>query len=378
MKKRTQQILSLSILTAVSVLIVLGCASTEPVSEVAPPESPVVSSAREATILVSDFDTFSSDQGVGFLSYAMGPLMRRDLFCVQQLSVIPTEDTRTPTKAFFLNPAGLKEYGTLHGADIIIAGFLRGDAESISMELKAYDLKKDRFILRTVEKGKPFEYFKLQRILLFRFLDAMGIKLSSEEQNRIESCSPRNFKAALCFGDGLKCEIKERNSDAILSYEDALSADKAVAVPYVAQARVFRKLGTPLKSMEALQKAVERDNAYAEAWYQLSVYSAKYKEDNEMAVEYCRKALEIAPRFGRARLSLGMRLCALGDLREAIKETKVAATLLSTSPLPRYHLGVYHRDLGRFEEARFWFQQALRLNPGYDPARLELQKMKYN
>lgn len=365
------------VLLALGVMLQLasgGCASTEQVAETSEIEAPKKLPSSEPIVLVCQIDTVSSNPGLVLLSYALGPLIRRDLFCVEQLSVFPTADTRIPFRPYFLTERGLRQYAMARGTDIIIVGLIRGDAEKISLVLKAYDVNKSIVIKRTVE-GKPARYFELQRSLVYEFLDSIGIEATKEERKRIKSCSPRKLQAALNFGDGLKCERIKRNNKALFCFRDALQADKSIAVAHIAEARVLKKIGAPLKAMQSLEEAVERDEFFAEAWYQLNLYAAEHKKRDDLAMEYCKKALEIAPRFGKAQLSLGMRLHALGDIEEAIKETKPAVRLLKTDPLPRYNLGIYTRDSGNLEAARFWFEQALKINPGFEPARSELQKL---
>jgi tetratricopeptide (TPR) repeat protein len=356
-------------------LFFLGCTSTPEVSET---KSQELSFAREPVVLVCQADTLSPDQGIVLLSYALSPLIRRDLFCVQAISVIPTEDTIVPPKSYFLNRRGLEKFARAYGADVIAVCLVTGDAERVSMKFKAYDVDNGYIMLKTNAEGKPADFFKLQRSLVNKFIDALGIVPDKEELKRINSCSPKQFEAALCFGDGLRCEESKRNRDALFSYRDALQADDSLAVPYMAEARVYRKLNVPLRAMQSLQEAVARDAFYAEAWYQLSAHAAQFKQDEELALEYCKKALEIAPRFGKARLSVGTRMYALGDVHGAIEETKKAANLLKTSVLPRYNLGVYYRDLNQIDEARLWFDRALKIDPEFELARSELQKLQNN
>jgi len=359
-------------------LMLAGCASSERISEAPVPEPQQETPSREPIVLICQIDTLSPDKGMLLLGHALAPLIRRDLFCVQKISVIPTQDTNTPPKLFFSTEKGLRQFAMAYGADIIMVGLLRGDAESISLNCKAYDVKNNRFFFKRKIEKKPSEIYKMQRTVVYEFIDAIGIKPSKEEYNRIKSCSPKKLKAAICFGDGLMCEAKERNNDSLMAYQDALYEDKSLALPHAGEARVYRKLGAPLKSMQSLEDAIGRDIYYAEAWYELSVYAAEDKQRNDLAMEYCKKALEIAPRFGKARLGLGTYLYALGDTQAAIEETKLATKLLKTDPLPRYNLGVYYRNMERSEDARFWFEQALKIRPGFKRAQAELQKLEYN
>jgi tetratricopeptide (TPR) repeat protein len=325
---------------------------------------------------VCPIDCVSDVEEVYFAALALSPLIRRDLFCVQQISVIPTEDTHVQTKPFILKETGIESLGEAHGADIVTSGFLKWDMEKLIIEFQAYDCKNRYFLLKTKVEGKPTKIFELERQLVFQLIDTLGVTLSKEERARLTSNSPKKLKAAVEFGAGLKHERQEKYSEALMAYAHALSDDKYLAVPHAAEARVYAAYNAPLKAMDTYRSAVLKDEFYAEAWYQLNLYAEGYSNDKEMAVEFCKKALAIAPRFGKARLSLGARLYALGDLDGAIEETRKAVQLLSVDPLPCYNLGIYYNEAGQPAEARKWFEQALAINPGFDLALTEIKRLK--
>jgi hypothetical protein len=375
--KKNSRVALLFLVSAIFVgLIFASCASTESVSELPKPGEQPAYPAREPIVLVCQIDAMSSDQGIGVLSRSLAPLIRRDLFCVKQISVIPSGSIDIPLKPYFLTEPGLKKLGTVYGADMITVGLLSGTSESISLDFKIYDTRKNHTLLNTKVEGKPSKFFDLQRRLTYEFIDAVGVDLSKEERTRIEYCSPKKLKAAICYGDGLNCEQTKKNNEALMSYSDALHADKSIATPYMDEARVFRRFNAPTKSMQSLESAVIRDKYFAEAWHQLSIHVARYTKDNDLAKKYCEQALEIAPRFGNARLSLGTILYALGDLPGAIEEMKIAVELMKVSPLPRFDLGVFYAESGKPEEAKYWFEQALKVDPDFERASLELQKLE--
>jgi len=317
----------------------------------------------------------SSEKETDSLNLILAPLIRRDLFCVKQLSVIPTEDTSTSGETFFLSENGLAKLGLRHGADMVIIGLLRGDSENISIEFQAYDIKARSFLLKTQVEGKPSKIFQLQRQLVYQLIESLGISLTKEEDQSIRSSRPKKAQAATEYGRGLKNEKNKIYTEALIAYQNALTEDKELAAPYAGEARMFSHFNAPLRALESYENAVGRDEFFAEAWYQLNLFTAYYKEQNDMAAEYCRKALEIAPRFGKARMSLGTRLFALGEVNQAIEETEKAVALLPADPQPRYNLGIYYLERNQPEEARTWFEQALKVDPGYERARIELRNL---
>jgi tetratricopeptide (TPR) repeat protein len=330
---------------------------------------------RHPTILVCPIDTMTDDEGVIFLSLCLAPQMRRDLFCVQEISVIPGADTSVPVKAYFLNEQGIARLGRAHGADMVVLGMMRREEDRVAVDLQVYDIKAGIFLLKAAVVEKPTNIFKLERKLVYQVIDCLGIHLTDEEEERLESSRPRKLAAAVEYGRGLRSEQKEDLNEALMAYDSAVFADDDLAVPYADEARIYHKYNAPLRAMESYENAIARDRYFAEAWYHLNLYAAEYKNDNEAAVKYCKQAVEIAPRFGKARLSLGARLYALGDLEGAIEEARLAVSLLPTSALARYNLGIFYARSGDSEQARTWFNQALTLDPAFEYAREELRKL---
>ena len=375
MKKNCGALPFLFIAAALCCLMIQACASPGPTRVASEPEIRPALADREPILLVCPVNSVASGDEIASLSRTLAPLIRRDLFCVKRLSVIATEDTSAPGKSFFLTEEGLVKLSRNYGADMVTIGFVRGDSDNISIQFQVYDLQNRYFLLNTMVEGKPSKIFDLQRQLVRQLIDALGISLTKEETDRMRFCRPKKLEAAKEYGRGLKNEQNKMYTEALIAYQNALSADKSIAVPHAAEARIFDSFNAPLRAIESYENAVVRDESYAEAWYQLNLYAAHYKKRDDLAAEYCRKALEIAPRFGKARMSLGARLYALGDPTGAIEETKKALSLLQTDPQPRYNLGIYYLAENRPNEARIWFEHALRVDPAYKLAHVELQKL---
>jgi tetratricopeptide (TPR) repeat protein len=350
-----------------------GCASSGVTSTVSvKSEASILEAGRKPIALVCRIDTLIPDEDVSHISHALAPLIRRDLFCVQKISVVPTADTDVSTNAYFLKNAGLKKLARAHGADVIIVGLLRGDSESVKVELKAFDVERDRSILEIEIEAKTSILPKLQKELVHRLIEGLGIELTEEERERLAAGLPRESEAIIEYGRGLKGVRQEDDTEALIAYRNAVGADESFALPYAAEASVFKRMNAPQKAMKSLEKALAIDPFYAEGWYRLNIYATRKLGRDDLAMEYCRSALEISPLYGKAHLSLGTRMYALGDLDGAFEETTTAVELLRVDPLPRYNLGVYYRDSGDTGQARMWFERALKIDPGFELARVAL------
>ncbi len=351
-----------------------GCASLGQ-SDSAKNEAPALEPGREPIVLVCQIDTVVPDEDVSHISYALAPLLRRNLFCVQEINVIPTTDTDAPMKAYFLNRNGLRKLARAHGADVVTVGLLKGDPEKITLEFEAFDAVGNRSVFKTTIEEKISALPKLQKKLTYGLIEGLGIALTKEEQERLAVGQPRKSAAIIAYGRGLAQARKENHTEALIAYRDASTSDSSFGAPYAAEAEVFQSMNAPLRALQSYETALATDRYYAEAWYQLNIYTTRYKKRDDLAMDFCRQALEIAPRYGKAHLSLGTRLHALGNLGGAIEETKTAAELLRVDPLPRYNLGVYYLESGDPEQARAWFERALKIDPGFELARIGLLNM---
>ncbi len=370
MTKNVRSLIPFILTAIVCGTTVLGCASTQGGSSDF--EIASVDLGRKPIILVCPIDTVVSDAEISHLSYALAPLIRRDLFCAQDLSIVPTADTDIPMKAYFLNNTGLAKQAKRHGADIITVGILRGDSSKLSIDFKAYDVLKGTVLFKTKIEEKTSRALRLQKELVYQFIASLGIALSEDERERLSSHAPSKTDAAMQYGKGLK-ELRRGNyTEALITLGEAYTMDASLAVTRAASSKVFEQYNAPDKATKELESAVAIDKYYAEAWYQLNIRMAVYEKRDDLAMEYCYEALAVAPRFGKARLSLGARLYAMGELEEAIEQTEMAAELLPADAIPRYNLGIYYRDSGKLETAREWLERALKINPGFELARVEL------
>ncbi len=366
---------SIVILVPVLALLLHGCASSElSLSKGGESTAPALV-VPEPVVLVCDIDTVTNDSETAGLSLALSALFRRDLFCVRELSIIPGDDMHISAMPYFLGKGGLKRLADAHGADIVVVSLLKAKPDTISIDLSAYYPAGEYQLVKTTVSGKRSAALHLEKQLVAKLLNGLGVEPQEDERQRIEFSETRSLTAFVDFGLGLLNERKGKSAEALISYEKAADDEKKAALFYMAEARSYRALNATEKTMICYEQAVKADEYFAEAWYRLNLYAAQYSGDNKKALECCQKALEIAPRFGKARLSLGTRLHDAGELENAIAETEKAAVLLRNDPLPLYNLGIYNLEAGERGTALSYFQKALTLDPKFSPARDELNKL---
>lgn len=131
-----------------------------------------------------------------------------------------------------------------------------------------------------------------------------------------------------------------------------ISTTVIVALPFI--------LGAQAVSQGTAASASAREDAYRANNLGVALLEQyKYKE----AAENFRRALQIDPRLGIARLNLAIALYKLPDLEAALREAKAAAEQLPDAPQSHYVLGLIARAQNRAQDAAQFFQRVLEIDP---------------
>jgi tetratricopeptide (TPR) repeat protein len=112
----------------------------------------------------------------------------------------------------------------------------------------------------------------------------------------------------------------------------------------------------------------------AAALLSLAVVAAR-KGDHVLAIERCRRAIEIEPDLIDAHQQLGMSALALGRLAEAVAALEAAAALNPHDKTIQNRLGVAYVRSGRPDDARTAWRRALEIDPTYEGARHNLERL---
>ncbi|MGH9770781.1 MAG: tetratricopeptide repeat protein [Candidatus Acidiferrales bacterium] len=96
------------------------------------------------------------------------------------------------------------------------------------------------------------------------------------------------------------------------------------------------------------------------------------------AIDECKRAIEIDPNFGNPYNDIGAYLISLGRHDEAIPwlEHAIQASRYEPRHFPYFNLGRIYYAKGMINRARQYFQEALRIDPGYAAARQAVENIR--
>ncbi len=151
---------------------------------------------------------------------------------------------------------------------------------------------------------------------------------------------------------------------------------KARAKELLQQAYERQMAGDLARAVELYTASIEA-HPTAEAYTFLGwTYSLMGRLDDAMAE--CKKAIATDPSFGNPYNDIGAYLLQLGRPAEAIPwlERALQAPRYESYHFAHMNLGRAYQALGRWEEARHAYQEALELVPGFPPARQALTQLR--
>lgn len=144
----------------------------------------------------------------------------------------------------------------------------------------------------------------------------------------------------------------------------ALKLDENLAKAYFIKGSIYRESGDTSKALSSLQTAIEQDNKYEEAFYDIGVMYAARK--NPIAMEYYNNALKINPENTEVKYALAKLLQDLGKIDEAIAEYQSILIKNPSCENCYYNMGAIYLDLKKdSKKALEQFTKAIEINPNY-------------
>jgi tetratricopeptide (TPR) repeat protein len=225
---------------------------------------------------------------------------------------------------------------------------------------------------------KLTDIFAVESEIAKTIAETLQAKLTGSEQHAIAARPTESAEAYQLYLRGRFFWNKRTGQNlnkAADYFNQAIAADPKYALAYVglADAYVLMPLygaGTPQdcypKAKAAAKKALELDDASAEAHTSLAQVYCYYDLDYPQAIREYQRAIELNPNYATAHQWYGSSgLAALGQFDQAIAEVKRAIELDPLSLVINTDLGNTYYRARRFDEAIDRMRKTLEMDPGF-------------
>jgi serine/threonine-protein kinase len=220
----------------------------------------------------------------------------------------------------------------------------------------------------------------LQEEMSREIADKLRLKLTGADKKKLRKHTTNSGEAYQHYLKG-RYHWNKRTEESlrrgIQFFRDAIDADPGFASAYAGLADSYITLATniPLPPREAMpkakaaaMKAIEIDDALAEAWASLGAVRWWYEWDWQGAEDAYLRAIELNPNYATAHDGYAMLLSARGRFDTAVEQVTRACDLDPLSLISAVHAGwpfYFARD---FESAIRRFRKALELDDRFIPA----------
>ena len=347
---------------------------SQPAPEVAKSETATIrakkaepSLAEKPSIAVLPFDNMSGDPEQEHFVDGIIEELIAGLSLNSMLSVI----SRNSTFFYKGKQINIRRISQELGARYIVEGSFRKSGNEIRITAQLIDSSTDRHLWTKTYAREMKNIFSLQGEIAQHIAAALNVESSMAEQARVRRIPTDNLTALGFYWRGLDffSDFTEEANDRALEYlEKAIELDSQFAEAYVLLGRVrlrYPNAQALRAAIELAQKAIDIDRSLPDA-YRLLANTYLHMSKIEEAMIAAEKAVALNPNDADSFFILGRVLADSGKLDEAIKQYDKAIRL--NPRYPYYYLEWLYRaylSAGQYEKAITVAKKALSLNPGW-------------
>lgn len=187
-------------------------------------------------------------------------------------------------------------------------------------------------------------------------------RLAKELLEIIEKRFPDNTEGLLKLSE--LYFIVRQYQKAIDYANKALKIDEHLAQAYFLKGSIYRESGDTARAISSLETAVEQDNKFEDAFFDIGVMYAARK--NPIALEYYENVIRINPNNENVKYARAKLLQDLGRTDEAIHEYEMIVDRDKTCANCYYNMGAIYLELKKDNnKALELFTKAIEANPNY-------------
>jgi TolB-like protein/tetratricopeptide (TPR) repeat protein len=343
------------------------------IGAVQPPSLP-----RIRSIAVLPFENFTGNRAQDYLVDGMTDGLIADLAQIIGLRVI----SRTSVMVYKGAKKSLAEVARELNVDAVVEGAVARSGKRLRITAQLIHVPTDRHLWARSYECDPVTIRALQGEIASAIAQGIKVELAPHERTRLTTAPLVNTKA---YDTYLKARYHFHKQTAvgyfkaIKMFERAIAEEPAYALAYTGLSECYRLLTFwgPLSPQEsapkaeaAAQRALELDDALAEAHAQLAVIAYRFHHDWSRGEREFRRALELSPNHAECHLMYSVFLWSAGRFDDALSEAQRGQELdpLSGST----NAGVTFLWSRQYDRAIAEYRRALQIDPKFPHAHFGL------
>jgi len=326
------------------------------------------------SIAVLPFDNLSDDKSNAFFAEGVQDEILTRLAKVADLKVI----SRTSTQRFKSAPTDLREIAKQLGVMNILEGSVQKANDQVRVNVQLINAMTDGHLWAEIYDRKLTDIFSVESDIAKTIADTLQAKLSGSERTAISKKPTDNPEAYELYLKGRFFWNKRTGADlfkAIDYFKQAIAKDPNYALAYSGLADSYLLLppygaAAPKDSVPqakaAVKKALELDDALAEAHASAGRILSGFDFDSQQAIIEFERALQLNPNYATAHHWFGAGpLLALGRFDESIVEAKRSIELDPLSMINNADFGNDYYYARRYDEAIAQLRKTLEIEPRF-------------
>lgn len=187
-------------------------------------------------------------------------------------------------------------------------------------------------------------------------------RLAKDLLLRVEQKFPDNVEALLKLSELFY--LVRQYQKAIDYVNKALKIDPNLARGYYQKGSIYRESGDTAKAISSLETAIEQDNKFEDAFYDIGIIYAARK--NPIALEYYESVIRVNPYNENVQYARAKLLQDIGRTDDAIKEYETILTKNKSCDNCCYNIGAIYLEVKKDnKKALEYFTKAIEINPNY-------------
>ena len=365
---RSHSVLSVSLLAAVTLALVsyfwISSRRTKDDSK-----------ASFKSIAVLPFKVLDGGDSDEYLGIGMTDALITRLSGLKRVSVRPTSAVLKYNHST-VDPAAL---GRELEVDAVLEGNIRRAADTVRVTVQLVSVQSGAQLWASKFDEKASDVFTVEDRVSARVSEALTLNLSGSEKERLAKRYTENTEAYQAYLKGRYFWARgttETLYKAIEYFQQAIRIDSGYALAYTGLADTYSALGNARVGVQppnevmphakaAALRALELDDALAEAHVSLATVLMRYDLDWSNAEKEYRRALELNPTDARMHQWYASLLSARGRHDEALAEIERARQLDPVSVVINSVSGMLLFNAHRYDEAITSLLKTLEMDPAY-------------